>query len=67
MKWLYILEAAVDGKSTCLTKNGLEIKCLTDTVTSYLYNAYLHTGKNSDGTGLTDEEKNLLVLSVYYV
>lgn len=42
-------------------KYGLEIKCLTDGATSYLYNAYLYTGKDSDGKGLTDEEKKLLV------
>ncbi|GBP29429.1 PiggyBac transposable element-derived protein 4 [Eumeta japonica] len=42
-------------------KYGLEIKCLTDSTTSYLYNAYLYTGKNSDGNGLTDQEKQLLV------
>lgn len=42
-------------------KYGLEIKCLTDGTTSYLYNAYLYTGKDSDGKGLTDEEKKLLV------
>ncbi|CAH2088017.1 unnamed protein product [Euphydryas editha] len=42
-------------------KYGLEIKCLTDSATGYLYNAYLYTGKNSDGNGLTEEEKKLLV------
>ncbi|CAK1590577.1 unnamed protein product [Parnassius mnemosyne] len=42
-------------------KYGLEIKCLTDSTTDYLYNAYLYTGKNSDGNGLTDEQKKLLV------
>nr|XP_022911031.1 uncharacterized protein LOC111422056 [Onthophagus taurus] len=42
-------------------KYGLEIKCLTVGATSYLYNAYLYTGKNSDGNGLTHEERKLLV------
>lgn len=42
-------------------KYGLEIKCLTDGTTSYLYNAYLYTGKESDGQGLNDEETKLLV------
>lgn len=44
-------------------KYGLEIKCLTDGRTGYLYNAYLYTGMNSDGLGLSETEKKLLLPS----
>lgn len=44
-------------------KYGLEIKCLTDSATNYLHNAYLYTKKkkNSDDNGLSGEEIKLLV------
>ena len=41
-------------------KYGLKIQCLTDSRTSYLYNAYIYCGKDSDGFGLTAEERKLL-------
>lgn len=44
-------------------KYGLEIKCLTDARTGYLYNAYLYTGKNSNGFGLSTAEQKLLLPS----
>lgn len=31
--------------------------CLADSKTSYLFNAYIYTGKNSDGVGLSPEEQ----------
>ena len=34
---------------------------LTDARTQYLANAYIYFGKNSDGIGLTNEEKRLAV------
>lgn len=40
-------------------KYGLKILCLTDARTSYLYNAYMYVGRNSDGFGLNDDEKKL--------
>lgn len=39
-------------------KYGVKIMCLADSKTSYLFNAYIYTGKDSDGVGLTREEKN---------
>lgn len=36
---------------------------LTDGRTGYLYNAYLYTGKNSDGLGLSSAEQKLLLPS----
>lgn len=38
-------------------KYGLKIMILADAQTNYLLNAYLYTGKDSDGFGLTQEEK----------
>ncbi|XP_051170913.1 piggyBac transposable element-derived protein 4-like [Leptopilina boulardi] len=38
-------------------KYGVKIMCLTDARNSYLYNAYIYCGKNSDSQGLTPEEK----------
>ena len=35
--------------------------CLTDAKTSYLYNAYIYTRKNSDGVGLSPEEQKMLI------
>lgn len=37
-------------------KYGIKIMCLTDARTSYLYNAYIYSGKGSDGFGLSEEE-----------
>lgn len=39
-------------------KYGLKVMCLTDAKTSYLYNAYIYVGKNSDGIGLQPSEQN---------
>lgn len=39
-------------------KYGIPIMAVTDEVTEYLYNAYIYDGKDSDGRGLTHEEKN---------
>lgn len=39
----------------------VKIICLTDSKTSYLYNAYIYSGKNSDGVGLPPEERKLLI------
>lgn len=38
-------------------KYGMKIMCMTDARTSYLYNAYIYSGKDSDGRGLPAEEK----------
>ncbi|KAJ8930546.1 hypothetical protein NQ314_016643 [Rhamnusium bicolor] len=38
-------------------KYGNKIMALTDARNSYLFNAYLHSGKDSDGVGLIDEYK----------
>lgn len=42
-------------------KYGIKIMCLADAKTSYLCNAYIYTGKGSDGIGLTESEKNLSI------
>lgn len=39
-------------------KYGLKIMCMTDARNHYFYNGYVYTGKDSDGHGLSDEEKN---------
>lgn len=39
-------------------KYGLKLMILTDARNSYCYNAYLYTGKGSDGKGLADEYKS---------
>lgn len=39
-------------------KYGLKILCLIDTHTSYLYNAYLYLGKDSDRLTSSREERN---------
>lgn len=44
-------------------KFGLKIMVLSDARTSYCYNAYLYTGKGSDGAGLGDEYKTLSIPS----
>lgn len=41
-------------------KYGLKIQCLTDAKSHYLLNAYLYTGKDSDGQFLTPDERNNL-------
>nr|CAH7714509.1 unnamed protein product [Callosobruchus chinensis] len=38
-------------------KYGIKIMCCTDARTCYLLNAYIYTGKNSDGAGLSDDLK----------
>lgn len=35
--------------------------CLADAKTSYLFNAYIYTGKGNDGIGLSEKEKNISV------
>ncbi|CAH2094232.1 unnamed protein product [Euphydryas editha] len=40
-------------------KYGIKILLLVDARTFYIYNAYIYHGKNSDGKGLTDQEKNM--------
>lgn len=42
-------------------KYGIKVMCLADAKTSYLCNAYIYTGKGSDGVGLTEAEKNLSI------
>ena len=44
-------------------KYGLKIMILCDAKTHYLLNAYIYTGKGSDGVGLSSEEKKLLIPS----
>lgn len=38
-------------------KYGVKIMCLTDSSTSYLVDAYIYKGKNTDGEGLTEDEQ----------
>lgn len=42
-------------------KYGLVIRALCDAKNFYFYNGYVYTGKDSDGTGLTTQEKKFLV------
>lgn len=42
-------------------KYGIKIQALTDAKTHYFLNGYIYTGRNCDGFGLTNEEKNFLV------
>lgn len=42
-------------------KYGIKIMCLTDSRNHYLFNAYVYTGKNSDGKGLTGDERKLAI------
>lgn len=44
-------------------KYGIKILCMTDARTHYVYNWYIYCGKGSDGKGLSDAEKNLLIPS----
>lgn len=41
-------------------KYGLKIQAMTDARIGYFYNAYIYTGANSDGEGLTRKEQKLL-------
>ncbi|XP_039278702.1 piggyBac transposable element-derived protein 4-like [Nilaparvata lugens] len=40
-------------------KYGIKVMCLADAKTSYLFDAYIYTGENSDGVGLTASEQTL--------
>lgn len=42
-------------------KYGLKIVLVCDAKTFYVYNAYIYYGKNSDGVGLSDEERKLAI------
>lgn len=42
-------------------KYGLKIMILSDARTYYTYNAYIYHGKNSDGFGLSEQEKKMAV------
>lgn len=49
-------------------KYGIKVQILTDARTSYFYNGYVYTGKGSDGSPLSEEEKkNQLPRSQFYV
>jgi hypothetical protein len=37
-------------------KYGIKVQCLCDAKSSYLYNAYIYTGKDCDGIGLSAKE-----------
>lgn len=43
------------------SKYGLKIQCLTDARNNYLHNAYIYSGKGSDGNTLNNEEKRLAI------
>lgn len=43
-------------------KYGLKIQCLTDAKTNYLYNAYIYTGRGSDGKGLSEEQQKKFLI-----
>lgn len=40
-------------------KYGLKLMCLTDARNGYLFNSYIYCGKDSDGQGLSEDEKKL--------
>nr|CAH7725072.1 unnamed protein product [Callosobruchus chinensis] len=40
-------------------KYGLKLMCLTDARNGYLFNSYIYCGKDSDGRGLSEDEKKL--------
>lgn len=42
-------------------KYGIKILCLTDARNNYLFNAYIYTGKGSDGRTLSLEERQLQI------
>ncbi|KAJ8893503.1 hypothetical protein PR048_006101 [Dryococelus australis] len=44
-------------------KYGLKLLCLTDTQNTYFYNAYIYTGKGSDGATHTPAERKLKIPS----
>lgn len=44
-------------------KYGLKIMVMTDAHNAYMYNAYLYTGKGSDGYTLSADDKKLLIPS----
>lgn len=37
-------------------KYGIKVMCLADAKTSYLFNSYIYTGKDSDGIGLSPDQ-----------
>ncbi|GFY42352.1 DDE_Tnp_1_7 domain-containing protein [Trichonephila inaurata madagascariensis] len=45
------------------SKYGIKVMCLTDAHNAYLYNAYVYTGKGSDGLTLSAQERNLTIPS----
>ncbi|KAI8420457.1 hypothetical protein MSG28_008945 [Choristoneura fumiferana] len=42
-------------------KYGIKVVILCDSETFYAYNAYIYSGKNSDGEGLSEAERNLAI------
>lgn len=42
-------------------KYGIKVQCLTDARNNYLYNAYIYTGRGSDGQTLSMQEKQLSI------
>lgn len=42
-------------------KYGIKLLCMTDAHSSYLYNAYIYCGKESDGSTLSAEERKLQI------
>lgn len=44
-------------------KYGIKVMCMTDAKTGYLFNAYIYTGRGSDGVTLSEEEKQLNIPS----
>lgn len=42
-------------------KYGIKLMCLTDARNNYLYNAYVYSGKDSDGRTLSAEERRLKI------
>lgn len=42
-------------------KYGIKVMCLCDSKTSYLINAYIYTGRGSDATSLSEQEKTLSI------
>lgn len=42
-------------------KYGIKIMCITDAKSTYLFNAYIYGGKNTDGVGLHENEKKLAI------
>ena len=48
-------------------KYGLKVMCMTDARTQYLCNAYIYSGKGSDGQSLSEEEMKLGIPSQFIV